>query len=181
MRRATTFAATIAAALVLSGSLASCDDLGAALDPDPSTAPPSGTTSPAAPAPPRTGRVLLSIDGDMRASLVFGVLAEPAAYAGGEGPLSLVWRTSTYDLFTLGGDVRLGVQPTSEALRVQLAAELGRRFVAFTSDDGSCTITVSRADRRRLEGEVACTALSDADDTLTIDVAGTFEAGGADG
>lgn len=180
MRRATRVMATAAAAIGLIGSAASCDDLGAALDPEATTRP-GTTTSPAPPPPPRTGRALLSIDGDVRASLVFGVLTEPATYAGGEGPLSLVWRTSTYDLFTLGGDVRLGTQPTSDALRIQLAAELGDGFVAFTSDDGTCSVTLARAERRSLEGEIACTGWTDADRELTIDVAGTFEAGVGDG
>ena len=180
MRRATTFAATVAVALLLSGPLASCDDLGDALDDDPAAGG-TATTSPGPPPAPRTGRALLSISGDVRASLVFGVLTEPASYAGGEGPLSLVWRTSTYDLFTLGGDVRLGEQPTSQTLRIQLAAELGDGFVAFGSDDGSCTVTLLRAERRHVEGEIRCIGLTDAEGRLTVDVSGTFEAGGGDG
>jgi hypothetical protein len=180
MRRAATIAATVAGALVLSLSLTACDDLGAALDPDPVDTGATPTTA-APPPPPRNGRALLAIDGDARASLVFGELTEPVTYAGGEGPLSLVWRTATYDLFTLGGGVRLGPQPTSAALRVQLAVDLGRGIVAFASDDGSCTITVERAERRSLAGEVACTGLTDAEGLLTIDLRGTFEAGGGDG
>ena len=180
MRRAATIAATVAGALVLSVSLAACDDLGAALDPDPVDVGTSATT-PAPPPPPRNGRAVVGIDGDARANLVFGELTEPAAYAGGEGPLSLVWRTATYDLFTLGGDVRLGAQPTSATLRLQLAVDLGRGVVAFASDDGSCTVTVERAERRSLAGEVACTDLTDADARFTIDLIGTFEAGGGDG
>ena len=179
MRRAATIAAKLAGALVLSLSLTACDDLGAALDPDPVDA--GAPTAPAPPPPPRKGRALLGIEGDARTNLVFGELTEPATYAGGEGPLSLVWRTATYDLFTLGGEIRLGAQPTSEALRLQLAVDLGRGVVAFASDDGSCTVTVERAERRSLAGAVACTGLKDAEGRFTIDLTGTFEAGGGDG
>ena len=175
MRRATTIAVTVAGALALSATLTGCDDLGAALDPSPTR--PDDPSATAAPAAPRTGRALLSVTGDARGSLVFGVLTEPATYAGGEGPLSLVWRTNTYDLFTLGGEIRLGAQPTSEALVVQLAADLGQGFLAFSSDDGSCTVTVQRAARRSVAGEIDCVGLSDADGTVTIDVAGSFQAG----
>jgi hypothetical protein len=181
MRRAATIAATVAGALVLSLSLPGCDDLGAALDPDPTLPGGATPTSPATPVPPRSGRALLGVDGDARANLVFGELTEPAVYAGGEGPLSLVWRTATYDLFTLGGDIRLGTQPTSTTLRLQLAVDLGRGVVAFASDDGSCTVTVGRAERRSIAGEVSCAGLTDAEGRFTIDVSGTFEAGGGDG
>jgi hypothetical protein len=181
MRRVATIAATVAGALVLSLSLPGCDDLGAALDPDATLSTGATPASPVAPVPPRSGRALLGIDGDARADLVFGELTEPAVYAGGEGPLSLVWRTATYDLFTLGGDVRLGTQPTSTTLRVQLAVDLGRDVVAFASDDGSCSVTVERAARRSIAGELACSGLTDADERYTIDVSGTFEAGGGDG
>jgi hypothetical protein len=179
MRRAATIAAAVGAALMLIG-LASCDDLGAVLDPE-TTLP--GTSSPAsqAPPPPRTGRALLAVDGDARRSLVFGVLTEPVVYAGGEGPVSLVWRTSTYELFTLSGDLRLGRQPTSASLGVQLAIEVRRDVVALTSDDGSCTVTVARAEPRTLVGDIACTGLTTTDGDITIDVAGTFQAGRRDG
>jgi hypothetical protein len=181
MRRAAAIAATVAGSLVLSLSLTACDDLGAALDPDPVESGATPTTPAPAP-PPRNGRVLLGIDGDARTNLVFGQLTEPVTYAGGDGPLSLVWRTATYDLFTLGGEIRLGAQPTSSALRLQLAVDLGRGgVIAFASDDGSCTVTVARAARRSLAGDVTCTGLTDAEGRLTIDVTGTFEAGGGDG
>jgi hypothetical protein len=124
---------------------------------------------------------LLSVDGDVRAELVFGELTEPAIYAGGEGSLSLVWRTSSFELFTLGGDIRLGAQPTSATLLVQLAVDLGDGILAFSSDDGTCSVTVERAARRQLAGSIACTGLTDAERTTTIDVEGTFEAGGGDG
>jgi hypothetical protein len=177
MPRATTIAATVAAALMLSVVVPACEGLETALDPSPtSSATRSAPSSP--PPPPRTGRVLLSVDGDAETVLVFGELSEPARYAGGEGPLSLVWHTRSFDLFTLNGVIRLGAQRTSETLRLQLAADLGDGFVAFTSDDGSCTVTVERAEPRSLAGEVTCTRLTDVDGTLSIDVFGTFEAGG---
>jgi hypothetical protein len=177
MRCATTSAATVAAALVLSVSTSACEGLEAALDPSPTPPPTEGSTPTSAP-PPRNGRVLLSVDGDAQAVLVFGELSEPASYAGGEGPLSLVWHTRSFDLFTLNGVIRLGSQRTSETLRVQLAADLGDGFVVFTSDDGSCTVTVERAEPRSLGGEVACTRLTDVDGTVSVDVSGTFQAGG---
>lgn len=169
MPRTTTIAAGV---LAITAALTGCDDLRASLDP---TATPA-IGAQAAPPALRHGRVLLSVEGDVRRDLVFGVLTEPRTYAAGEGPLSLAWRTSTYDLFTLAGDVRLGRQPTSPALRLQLAADLRGRYLAFASDDGSCTVTVERAERRAVAGDLACARLTDADGRLTIAVSGTFEA-----
>ncbi|HSL12031.1 MAG TPA: hypothetical protein VLA82_12015 [Actinomycetota bacterium] len=179
MRRATTIAATVVCALTASAALAGCDDLGAALDPDPTGA--SGPSASRAVIALRSGRALLSVVGDARATLVFGVLTEPVTYAGGEGPASLVWRTSRYELFTLTGDLRLGTRPTSATLGIQLAIEIGPEVVAFTSADGSCTVTVSLAEPRALAGDVACSGLTTADGDITVDVAGTFQAGRRDG
>jgi len=180
MRRAATIATTVGAALMLTVPLTACDDLDAALDPD-ATLRADTSGSPAPPPPPTTGRALLTIDGDRDGSLVFGALTDPARYAGGEGPASLVWRTSSYELLTLSGDLRLGAQPTSETLGVQLAIEVGRDVVAFTSDDGSCSVTVARAEPRAVSGDIACTGLTTADGEITIDVSGTFQAGRRDG
>lgn len=172
MRRAV----RIAAALAIGVAGVACDELGAALEPSPTLPGDGGSPRPEPPPALRRGRALLRIRGDADASFVFRALTEPAIYAGGEGTVSLVWRTAAYDLFTLGGDLRVGAQPTSETLRLQLALAIDGDVVGFTSDDGRCTVTVERADVGGLDGRVRCVDLASTDGALVVDASGTFRA-----
>ena len=164
---------TIVAALAIGAGGLGCEELDRSLDASPT--PTRGGTPGAMPLL-RDGRASVTLRGDARGLYLFGALTEPITYGGPDAPLSLVWRSEFYDLFTLGGEVRLGEQPTSETLRVQLAVDVDGEVIAFASDAGECVVTVREADPRSFAGSIDCEGLLGGDPEREIDASGTFEA-----
>ena len=164
---------TIVAALAIGAGGVACDELDQSLDSSPA---PTRASTPGATPVLRDGRASVELRGDARGLHLFGTLTEPITYGGPDAPLSLVWRSESFDLFTLGGEVRLGEQPTSETLRVQLAVEVDGEVIAFASDAGECVVTVREAEPRSFAGSIDCEGLLGGDPEREVDASGTFEA-----
>ena len=75
--------------------------------------------------------------------------------------------------FTLSGRVKKGTQKTSEAVVVGISVDVGNQSMLLVSDDGGCTVKVTRLTKSRITGSFACDTTY-GDQPLTAK--GTFKA-----
>jgi hypothetical protein len=116
----------------------------------------SGTSPRARPGMLTTGLAAVQISGRVGASLdlprlVSGVVAPGRVVA-------LIWADSAGNTFGIGGAAFPGTRRTSTTLVVSLALAREPAFTA-ASAGGECTVTLTTASPRRVEGRATCSRL----------------------
>jgi hypothetical protein len=157
---------------------------GASISPPPpaavspsATVSPSPTGSPGPASPLTSGAASVALSGDLTTSVSLAPLAEPAVWAPPPAPMDLTWGTGAEQMRLAG---------TSFVSRAQTGPERTLSFtvrgsdgaVEFVSSGGECSITITPALPDNMGGLFTCTALTDAEGTVTVDARGVFSASG---
>lgn len=132
------------------------------------------TTTGATPGDLSSGRVSISLAGDIRASKAIAELIS-AVYAPPPGGMALVWTAGGTDAttFGLGGLSFTGEQSTWPMLSLTLTVQTKDTISTFVSSAGECTVTIGVADASGITGDFACAGLSSGTGEI-VDVNGSF-------
>ena len=181
MRTATTIAMSLFVLLV-----ASCapDEPAPLPDPTETGTPieiadqPTATVDPEAASGFTIGSAAVTITGAMNLSESYPNLGLPALWVPPPGDFAMTWRGPQREL-TLGGTSFTAQQSTAPERVLAFTMRGPDGPLSFTSDDGSCLVTISPALPDRMGGTFLCAAISgDAGDgaSVTVTAQGTFTA-----
>lgn len=141
-----------------------------------SSASPSASGSPGPESPLTSGVATVNVSGDITLNLFFGSLDTPAVWAPPPAPLSVVWRDDGDQELRLSGTSFVSLSPTSADRVLSLTIDGPNGPLTFTSDDGTCDVTITPALPDNMAGVFTCTLLTDAGGSVSVNASGTFAA-----
>ncbi len=120
----------------------------------------------------------MTVTGDLTLTVSFAPLAEPAVWAPPPAPMDLTWEGTGPQQLRLTGTSFLSRADTraDRALAFTLRGPDGA--VEFSSSAGECSVTITPALPDNMGGVFTCTALTDAQGSVTVDARGAFSATG---
>jgi hypothetical protein len=124
------------------------------------------------------GRATVTTTGELETSVQLS-LTFPVVYGPPPGGLAVAWSNDDGEGLTLVGAAFTGTEPTSSALQLSFSLSRGAAKDLFSSSDGSCRVTVDRAEAREFAGSFSCTGLPSHDGGIMVDASGSFTATGS--
>lgn len=137
---------------------------------------PNASLFPLAPAPGVDSKGTASIEGSgWTMDLAFDTVVDYPYYSGPGRDASIVWMDNYGNTMALGGRVYLGTKRTGGGAMVLAINTTTDPRIQVNSGDGSCRVTITRADPNAIEGSFNCPDATGGPNR-TYDVSGTFKA-----
>jgi hypothetical protein len=137
---------------------------------------PSASESPGPESPLTSGVATMTVSGDVSLELFFGSLDTPAVWAPPPAPMELVWRDDADQELRLSGTSFVSLSQTSADRVLSFTINGPNAPLTFTSDDGTCDVTITPALPDNMGGVFTCTLLEDAEGSVSVNASGTFTA-----
>lgn len=139
---------------------------------------PTPTGSPLPESPLVSGVATLALSGDLTLAVTLPTLGTPSVWAPPPAPMDLRWEGSAGQGLGLTGTSFLSRAETSPDRTLSFTVDGSAGAVEFSSSAGQCSVTITPALLDNMGGLFTCTALTDAEGTVTVDARGTFSATG---
>jgi len=137
---------------------------------------PNSSQFPLAPAPGVESKGTASIEGaGWTMDLAFDTVVDYPYYSGQGRDASIVWMDNYGNTMALGGKVFLGTKRTGGGAMVLAINTTTDPRIQVNSGDGSCRVTITRADPNAIEGSFNCPEATGGPNRV-YDVSGTFKA-----
>lgn len=150
----------------------------ATASPSPTGVSPTPTGSPGPASRLTVGTASVALTGDLTLTATFAPLDDPAVWAPPPAPMDLTWSGPGPTRLNLAGTSFLSRADTSPERTLSFTVRGPGGPVAFVSAAGECSVTITPALPENMGGVFTCTALTDADGTMTVDARGSFTATG---
>jgi len=142
------------------------------------SASPTPSESAGPPSPLTSGVATVTMSGDVTKTMFLASLDTPSVWAPPPAPMALTWRDDADQELSLTGTSFVSLSETGSDRVLSLTIAAPNAPLTFTSDDGSCDVTITPALPDNMGGVFACTNLTDAEGSVTVNVQGTFNATG---
>jgi hypothetical protein len=137
---------------------------------------PGASPSPGPESALASGVAEMTVSGDVSLNVFFATLDTPAVWAPPPAPMELVWRDDGDQELRLSGTSFVSLSPTSADRVLSFTIDGPNGPLTFTSDDGSCDVTITPALPDNMGGVFTCTLVGDAEGSASVNASGTFTA-----